>query len=105
MSDEDDFENEITVRVRRLHAYKLGDFLAHIQRRKLDRPCESCGSKKWATPCDENAKPTMLQMEIADPDEGVQLYITRICQVCANTRFYNVGWLISDHMSTDDNDE
>lgn len=105
MSDENDLVDDVPERVRRLYAYRLGDFIAHIQRKGLDRPCESCGSKKWATPCDDDAKPTMLKMDIASPDEGMQLYITRICQVCANTRFYNVGWLISDHMNTDDNDE
>lgn len=105
MSDELDSDDEIPERVKRLHAYRLEDFLTHLGRKGFDRPCDACGAHKWATPCDEDGRPTMLSMEITNPGEGVQLYITRICKTCANTKFYNVGWLLSDYVGSGDDDE
>lgn len=105
MSDELDSDDEIPERVKRLHAYRLEDFLTHLGKKGFDRPCDACGAHSWATPCDEEGKPTMLRMDITNPGEGVQLYITRICKTCANTKFYNVGWLLSDYVGSGDDDE
>lgn len=88
-------ELEPNERVQRLKAFTCSEFLSIISRTKADRPCEACGSEIWVTPSDENDKPTIVKMPILETNEvAVQLYIPRLCTKCANTRFFNVGWLL-----------
>ncbi|WP_145155517.1 hypothetical protein [Pseudomonas oryzihabitans] len=94
-------EHEETIKINGRPADSLSnfygaDFQKHLDEKNAERPCEACGCPDWLMNCDEKGRPMLVKMDLLQQDDLMHLYVPLLCKRCGNTRFYNVGWVLSD---------
>lgn len=91
----DIMEDGLTERVKLLGTFNHENFANFIKAKGLDKSCEVCDTNDWVTPTGEPDRPSMIKLSLMSPPDQVQIYVPRVCSNCANTKFFNVGWMLA----------